>query len=269
MSDRLDTGAHHFRDLAADAVPTPTQLFDMQGKIALVTGGSRGMGRAMVLAFAAAGADVIITSRKLAACEEVAELVRAQGRRALAVACHMGKWEEIGQLVETAYAHFGRIDVLVNNAGMSPAAASADVSQELFDKVVDVNFKGPFRLSALVAARMAEQGGGSIINVSSLSAIRPQPKVAPYAGAKAALNAASVAMAMEYAAQNVRVNVIAPGAFATDIAKGWSDPETVRQRAASQRIADPREIVTAALYFASDYSAFTTGANLRVDGGRP
>lgn len=226
------------------------------------------MGRAMSLGFAAAGADVIVTSRKIDACEEVAELVRRQGRRALAVACHVGKWDEIERLVETAYAEFGRVDVLINNAGMSPASPSVDVPEALFNKVLDVNFKGPFRLMALIAQRMAEQGGGSIINISSLSAIRPQPAVAPYAGAKAALNAASVAISLEYAARGVRVNVIAPGAFATDISKGWADPESVRMRAASERVAEPREVVTAALYFASDYSGFTTGANLRVDGGR-
>lgn len=268
MSGGIDTGDNAYRGLPADSVPGPAQLFDMSGKILLVTGGSRGMGRAIALAFAEAGADVIVASRKYDACEEVAAMIRQKGRRALAVACHVGKWDEIERLVEAAYAEFGRVDILINNAGMSPASPSADVSEALFDKVLDVNFKGPFRLSALVAERMAAQGGGSIINVSSLSAIRPQPNVAPYAGAKAALNAASIAMSLEYAARGVRVNVIAPGAFATDISKGWADPEAVRMRSASRRVADPREIVTAALYFASDYSGFTIGANLRVDGGR-
>lgn len=269
MSATVDTGAHAFRDLPADTLPSPAELFDMTGKVVLITGGSRGMGRAMSLAFAAAGADVIVASRKVEACEEVAAMIRAQGRRALGIACHVGHWEDVDQLVETAYAEFGRVDVLINNAGMSPASpSSADVTEALFDKVVAVNFKGPYRLTALVAARMAQSGGGSIINVSSLSAIRPQPAVSPYAGAKAALNAASIGIAMEYAARGVRVNVIAPGAFATDIAKGWADPEAVRMRAAVERVGDPREIVTAALYFASDYSGFTTGANMRVDGGR-
>ncbi|MDR7103716.1 glucose 1-dehydrogenase [Croceicoccus sp. BE223] len=250
-------------------MPAPSELFDMTGKVVLVTGGSRGMGRAMSLAFAAAGADVIVASRKIEVCEEVAHMIRAMGRRAMAIACHVGNWDEIDSLVSSAMAEFGRIDVLINNAGMSPASpCSADLEEGLFDKVVDVNFKGPFRLTALVAKAMADAGGGSIINVSSLSAIRPQPSVSAYAGAKAALNAISVGVAMEYAAQGVRVNVIAPGAFATDISRHWSDPEKVRKRAAMGRVADPREIVTAALYYASDYSAFTTGANLRIDGGR-
>lgn len=269
MNPKIDTGDNAFRILPTDTLPTPAELFDMTGKVVLITGGSRGMGRAMSLAFATAGADVIVASRKIEGCEEVAELIRAMGRRALPFACHVGKWGDIERMVEAAYAEFGRIDVLINNAGMSPASPSSEeVGEALFDKVVDVNYKGPFRLTALVAARMAKAGGGSIINVSSLSAIRPQPSVSPYGGAKAALNAASVGIAMEYASRGVRVNVIAPGAFATDISKGWSNPEAVRMRAAVERVGDPREIVTAALYYASDYSGFTTGANLRVDGGR-
>jgi len=269
MSGEIDTGDNVFSELPEDVLPTPAELFDMTGKVVLITGGSRGLGRAMSLAFAEAGADVVVTSRKIEACEDVASLIRAKGRQAIAVACHVGKWSDIARLVEAAYAKFGRVDILINNAGMSPASPSSEsVPEALFDKVVDVNFKGPFRLTAMVARRMAEQGGGSIINVSSLSAIRPQSTVSPYAGAKAALNAASVGIAMEYASRGVRVNVISPGAFATDISRGWSDPEAVRLRAAVERVADPREIVTAALYFASDYSGFTTGANLRVDGGR-
>jgi len=269
VSTPIATGDNRFAGLSADDLPTPAELFDMSGKVALVTGGSRGMGRAISLAFARAGADVVVASRKIEACEEVAQLIREMGRRTLAIACHVGNWDDIAAMIDTVYAEFGRVDVLVNNAGMSPAApCSADVGEELFDKVVDVNFKGPFRLTALIAQRMASAGGGSIINISSLSAIRPQPSVSAYGGAKAALNAASLGIAMEYADRGVRVNVIAPGAFATDIARHWADPEKVRKRAAMGRVADPREIVTAALYYASDFSAFTTGANLRVDGGR-
>lgn len=269
MNPDISTGDNAFGALAPDSMPSPAELFDMAGKVVLITGGSRGMGRAMSLAFAKAGADIVVASRKIDSCEEVAQIIRRMGRRALPVACHIGKWDDIDSLVEQAYAAFGKVDVLINNAGMSPASPSSkDVSEALFDKVVDVNFKGPFRLTAIVAARMAKAGGGSIINISSLSAIRPQPTVTPYAGAKAALNAASVGIAMEYAASGVRVNVIAPGAFATDISKSWSDPEAVRLRAAAQRVGDPREIVTAALYYASDYSGFTIGANLRIDGGR-
>jgi NAD(P)-dependent dehydrogenase (short-subunit alcohol dehydrogenase family) len=175
---------------------TQANLFDLTGKIAVVTGGSRGLGRAIVLAFARAGADVAIASRKLAACEATAQEVRALGRKALPVACHVGKWDELQRLADVAYETFGRVDILVNNAGMSPLApSSVETSEELFNKIVDVNFKGVFRLTALIGSRMAQAGAGSIINVSSVGAMRPRPFIAPYAGAKAALNAVSIAFA--------------------------------------------------------------------------
>ncbi|HHM5199390.1 TPA: SDR family NAD(P)-dependent oxidoreductase [Pseudomonas aeruginosa] len=242
--------------------------FDLSGKVILVTGGSRGLGYQMVKAFAEQGADLIIASRKLEACEAVAEEVRALGRRALAVACHVGKWDEVERLVEVAYTEFGRIDVLVNNAGMSPAVPSHEVSEELFDKVLGLNFKGPFRLGALVAQRMAAGAGGSIINVSSTGGIRPSPQIIPYAGAKAALNAMSVGLSLEYGPK-VRVNTISAGPFLTDIAKAWT-PE-MRETCANAlgRPGRPEEIVTTALYLASPCSSYTTGALIKVDGGLP
>jgi NAD(P)-dependent dehydrogenase (short-subunit alcohol dehydrogenase family) len=242
-------------------------LFDLTGKVALVTGGSRGLGREMVRAFARAGADVVITSRKLDACREAAEEVESLGRSALAHACHVGHWEQIDALVEAAYARFGRVDILVNNAGMSPLSpSSSETSEALFDKIVEVNFKGPFRLSALVGKRMAEGNGGSIINVSSSGALRPNPLFATYAGAKAALNALTTAFSREFGPK-VRVNTISAGPFLTDIAKAW--PAEARERAdnALGRPGRPEEIVTTALYLASDHSSFTTDAQLSVDGG--
>jgi len=246
----------------------PDRWFDLSGKVILITGGSRGLGYQMVRAFAAHGADVIIASRKLEACEIVADEVKSLGRRALAVSCHVGKWREVERLVDIAYAEFGRIDVLVNNAGMSPAVPSHEVSEELFDKVIGLNFKGPFRLSALVAQRMAEGDGGSIINVSSTGGIRPAPQIIPYAGAKAALNAMSVGLAQEYGPK-VRVNAISAGPFLTDIAKAWS--EEMRQSCANAlgRPGLPEEVVTTALYLASPFSSYTTGALIKVDGGLP
>lgn len=244
-------------------------LFDFTGKVALVTGGSRGMGREMVKAFAARGADVVIASRKLAACEAVAAEVQALGRRALPHACNVSSWAEIDGLVEAAHAAFGKLDILVNNAGLSPLApSSVDTSEALFDKVVGLNFKGPFRLTALVGSRMAQGDGGSIINVSSLGSIRPRPEIIPYAGAKAALNAMTVGFAAEFAPK-VRVNTILPGRFLTDIAKAWTEEARQNRGAALRRSGRPDEIVTAALYLASDASSFTTGAELRVDGGAP
>jgi NAD(P)-dependent dehydrogenase (short-subunit alcohol dehydrogenase family) len=240
--------------------------FGLSGKIVLVTGGSRGLGREMVLAFADAGADVIISSRKLQNCEEVAVQVRQMGRRSLAVAAHAGKWAENDQLIEAAYAHFGRIDILVNNAGMSPAMPSQEVSEELFDKIVSLNFKGPFRLAARIGHRMMSSGGGCIINISSGAAFKPMPNVVAYAGAKAALNAMTVSLAQEFG-PNVRVNAIAAGPFLTDISNAW--PEEARRTAnnAAGRPGRPDEIVTTALYLASPASSYVSGSVVRCDGG--
>jgi NAD(P)-dependent dehydrogenase (short-subunit alcohol dehydrogenase family) len=241
--------------------------FDLSNKIALVTGGSRGLGRAMVLAFAKAGADVVIASRKLEACEAVAREVEALGRRALPVAAHVGKWDDNDMLAARAYEHFGRVDILVNNAGMSPLAPSlTETSEALFDKVIDVNFKGPFRLSVLVGERMMAGAGGAIINLSSTAAFKPEPNTVPYGGAKAAINAMTVALAKAFAPK-VRVNCIAPGPFLTDVSGAWRDNETYRKSLGLQRFGEPDEIVGTALYLASDASSYTTGAVIRVDGG--
>jgi len=243
-----------------------TDLFDLSSKIALVTGGSRGLGLQMVRAFAEHGADVVIASRKLDACEEVAAEVRKLGRRALAVSAHVGRWDEIDKLIEAAYAEFGRIDILVNNAGMSPRQPSHEVTEALFDSVMNLNFKGPFRLASQVAKRMADGDGGVIVNISSTGALVPLPAVVPYSGAKAALNAMTVSFAREYGPK-VRVNTLSAGPFLTDIAKAW--PEAARERAdnALGRPGRPEEVVTTALYLASPASSFTTGAVVRVDGG--
>jgi NAD(P)-dependent dehydrogenase (short-subunit alcohol dehydrogenase family) len=242
-------------------------LFDLSGRVALVTGGSRGLGRQMVLAFADAGADVVIASRKPEACEATAKEVRDRGRRALPVAAHVGRWDDLDRLTEAAYAEFGTVDILVNNAGMSPLApSSAETSEELFDKVIGVNFKGPFRLCATVGQRMFDGDGGSIINVSSSGALMPQPKFGPYAGAKSALNVLTTVFAREYGPK-VRVNTISAGPFLTDIADHWPAEERERSRSAIGRPGRPEEIVSTALYLASPASSFTTGSLIRVDGG--
>jgi NAD(P)-dependent dehydrogenase (short-subunit alcohol dehydrogenase family) len=242
-------------------------LFDLTGKVALVTGGSRGLGLQMVRAFSDHGADVIVVSRKLDACEAAADDVRAKGRRALALSAHVGRWDEIDRMIEAAYAAFGRIDILVNNAGMSPRMPSHEVTEALFDSVLNLNFKGPFRLASQVAKRMADGDGGVIINISSSGALVPLPAVVPYSGAKAALNAMTVSFAHEYGPK-VRVNTISAGPFLTDIAKAW--PAEARERAdnALGRPGRPEEVVTAALFLASPASSFTTGAIVRVDGGQ-
>jgi NAD(P)-dependent dehydrogenase (short-subunit alcohol dehydrogenase family) len=246
--------------------------FGLAGKVALVTGGSRGLGREMVLAFAQAGADVVIASRNAGSCAELAaEVERDTGRSALAYGCHVGHWDELPGLLDAAYDRFGRLDVLVNNAGKSPLYPSlAEVDERLWDSVLAVNLKGPFRLTALAGARMAAADGGSIINISSTASVHPRPEVVPYAAAKAGLNAITAGFALAYGPK-VRVNCIMAGPFLTDISKAWDmDAFTRRARShALQRGGNPDEIVGAALYFASDASSFTTGAVLTVDGGVP
>jgi NAD(P)-dependent dehydrogenase (short-subunit alcohol dehydrogenase family) len=245
-----------------------TDIFDLSGKVALVTGGSRGLGYQIAKAFAQRGADLIICSRKLDACQAVAREIEAMGRRALAYACHLGHWNELDGLVEAAYAAFTKVDILVNNAGMSPSAPSSlAVGEDIFDKVVALNFKGPYRLSALIGSRMATGEGGSIINVSSVGSLIPRASYGPYAGAKAALNAMTIAHSQEFG-PNVRVNAILPGAFRTDIAKAWPEGKESSLQAAMPRYGEPEEIVTTALYLASSHSSYTTGAMIRVDGGR-
>jgi NAD(P)-dependent dehydrogenase (short-subunit alcohol dehydrogenase family) len=242
----------------------------LAGKVALVTGGSRGLGREMVLGFAREGADIVIASRKIESCEALAaEVEHETGSAALAQACHVGDWRQVEALVEAAYARFGRVDVLVNNAGMSPVyPRPVDVGEDLYEKVLAVNLKGPFRLMALVGQRMADGDGGSIINISSTASIRPTPNVIPYAAAKAGLNAMTEAFALAYGPK-VRVNCVMPGPFLTDISKAWDMTafEQQARRFALRRGGDPSEIVGAAIYFASDASSYTTGAVLRIDGG--
>ncbi|MDY0011263.1 MAG: glucose 1-dehydrogenase [Rhodocyclaceae bacterium] len=244
-------------------------LFDLTGKVALVTGATRGLGYEIALAYARAGADIVVSSRKAEACEKVAAEIRALGRKALAYPCHVGHWDEIEGLVQSAYDTFGKVDILVNNAGMSPPVArNADVTEELFDKVLGVNFKGPYRLSTLICERMAAGNGGCVINISSAAAERPQPTAIPYSGSKAALNAITLAMAQNYGPK-VRVNCIMAGPFLTDIAKAWTQEtlDSIAQYNAVGRPGQPPEIVTMALCLASPASGYTTGALIRVDGG--
>jgi NAD(P)-dependent dehydrogenase (short-subunit alcohol dehydrogenase family) len=244
----------------------PQSLFDLSGKVALITGGSRGLGREMALAFADAGADVIVSSRKADACEAVVAEIVGKGRRAVAIPAHAAKWDEMDTLADAAWEAFGRLDILVANAGMGPMVPSHEVSEALFDSVVGLNFKGPFRLIANIAHRMAEGEGGSILATSSIASLRPTPQVVPYAGAKAALNAMVASMAHEYGPK-VRINAIAAGPFLTDISKAWTEEARETTASAIGRPGRPDEIVTSALYLASPASSFVTGTVLRCDGG--
>lgn len=251
-------------------------LFSLAGKVAVVTGGSRGLGREMALAFAAAGADVVIASRKLENCERVADEVQALGRRALPVAYHAASWSDADRLAEVALDGFGHVDVLVNNAGMSPLYPSlTEVSEDLYDKVMGVNLKGPFRLSAVLGTHMSTPNadgnvrGGSIINVSSIASLHPSANEVVYGAAKAAVNNLTKGLARTFG-PHVRVNCILPGPFLTDISKAW-DMDAFNRIAKSnyalQRGGEPHEIVGTALYLASDASSYTTGALISVDGG--
>ncbi len=242
-------------------------LLDFSGKVALVTGGSRGLGLAMVRGLAERGADIVIASRKLDNCERVAAEVRGLGRRALAVAAHVGRWQQCDELVDSAYREFGRVDILVNNAGMSPACPSHEVTEQLFDAVLNLNFKGPFRLASQIGHRMAQGDGGCIINISSSGALMALPGVVPYGGAKAALNAMTVSLAAELGPK-VRVNAISAGPFSTDATADWPEEDVLHMNLPAGRMGQPEEIVAAALLLASDASSFTTGAILRVDGGQ-
>ena len=243
---------------------------DLSGKVAVVTGGSRGIGRAVAEGLAAAGADIVVASRKLDGCERAAaEIAQATGRRAVPIRCHVGNWADCDALVESVHAEFGRCDVLVNNAGMSPLYGDlASVSEELYDKVHAVNARGPFRLASLFGARMAAGDGGSIINVSTAGSIRPTAVELPYAMAKAGLNALTLGLAGTWAPK-VRANLILPGAFETDITLAW--PEGFKEQAAAinpmGRIGVPGDLVGLCVFLSSDAASYINGAQILVDGG--
>lgn len=240
---------------------------DFTDKVVLVTGASRGLGRAMALGFAECGANIVASSRSADKCSEVVAEVERLGRRAVAIGCHVGKWDDLSRLVEGALEAFGRIDVLVNNAGIAPVVdSSAAVTEEFFDKTLAVNLKGPFRLSALVAEHMRSAGGGAIINITSTAAIRPEPVYPVYAAAKGALNIITRSQAMEFG-PDVRVNAIMAGPFWTDISRSWREDYERDAPSAVKRIGRPEEIVSSALYLASPQSSYTTGAIIQLDGG--
>ena len=247
-------------------------LFDLEGKVVAITGGSRGLGREMAGAFAHRGARVAIASRKQEACEAAAvEIAATSGSDVIGLGLHVGRWDQCEPFVEEVTDRLGPIDVLINNAGSSPLYPSlAEVSERLFDSVIGLNLKGPFRLCALVAEQMlARDAAGSIINVSSIAAVQPSAVEVPYGMAKAGLNNLTVALA-HMLGPRIRVNCIMPGPFLTDISKAWDledFAETARQRIPLGRGGQPDEIVGTALYLASSASSYTTGAVIKVDGG--
>jgi dehydrogenase/reductase SDR family protein 4 len=246
--------------------------FSLKGKVALVTGGSRGIGRAIALTFADAGASVAISARKLPGLEEVAEEIKAMGGKCLPVASHVAKLEESKNLVETVKAEFGRIDILVNNAGTNPYYGPLiDAEEWAWDATMNVNLKAPFLLSQLVAKIMREQGGGKIINTASVAGLRPSD-LNIYSVTKAALIMLTKIMALEWGQYNIRVNAIAPGIVMTRLSEAlWKEPsvgEEAAKHTALGRLAEPEEMAGAVLYLASDASSYVTGETIAVDAGQ-
>jgi NAD(P)-dependent dehydrogenase (short-subunit alcohol dehydrogenase family) len=251
--------------------------FSLEGKVALITGGSRGIGRATALAFARAGADVAVTSRKLPDLEEVAAEVRDLGRRALAVATHVGRMDQLQPLIDRVVSELGGIDVLVNNAGTNFFAPAIEMDEKAWDTVMNLNLKGLFFLSQAAARVMKGRGGGAIVNISSVSGLRAQVPTAHYSIAKAGVIMATKALAVEWAPYGIRVNCIAPGAIETrlyDAIYSLLPPEEAERRKAEvaagfplKRVGEPREIADAALFLASRAASYTTGQTFSVDGG--
>jgi NAD(P)-dependent dehydrogenase (short-subunit alcohol dehydrogenase family) len=244
--------------------------FSLNEKVALITGGSKGLGRAIALGYAQAGANIVVASRKGDACEAVAAEVRSLGRKAIGVACHVGRWDQCESLVQRAVDEMGHLDVLVNNAGIAPVPSGVGgVTEALFDKTIEVNLKGPLRLTALAAEHLPE--GGSIINISSLASTHPMPHTVVYAAAKAGLNALTRAASLELGPRGIRVNAIVCGSFRTDNFSHSIPTADIEQQVIGSiplgRIALPDEIVGSALFLASDASAYMTGALLALDGG--
>jgi NAD(P)-dependent dehydrogenase (short-subunit alcohol dehydrogenase family) len=252
----------------------PSSLFDLTGKVAVVTGSTKGIGRAMVEGLAAAGAAVVVSSRKQELCDEVAnEVASATGSDALGLACHVGEWDAIPAFVAGVLERFGRVDVLVNNAGINPARIGpADMTLEYWRKLFAVNVEGPLRMSQCVVPTMREQGGGSIVNIATMAAYSGGASICAYGASKAALVNLTKSQAQEWAAWNVRVNVLAPGPFESEMTEGGERTapgfkQMIADGTLMRRVADPAEIVGPVLYLASDASSFVTGDEISVSGG--
>lgn len=244
---------------------------DLSGKVAVVTGGSRGLGFVIAQGLAQAGASVAIASRNLDTCRVAVEKLQATGAQASAHAFDAGNWSECDKLYAEINHRWGGSDILINNVGKSPVAPSSlETSEELFDKIIALNLRVVFRLCSLFGAHMAANQGGAIVNISSTGSLRPNPSFAPYAAAKAGVNVLTETFAQEFAPK-VRVNTVMPGPFHTDATRAWSRSEAFTQQAPGilplGRAGNPPEIVGAVLYLVSDLSSFTTGACLAVDGG--
>ncbi|MDO8475853.1 MAG: glucose 1-dehydrogenase [Candidatus Rokubacteria bacterium] len=252
--------------------------FSLEGKVAIVTGGGRGIGRAIAQGFANAGAKVAIASRKMNDLEATAAEIKAFGGEALPVQSHLGKMEEINKMVSTVLDRFGRIDILANNAGTTPAIGTVlDSDERLWDTIINLNLKGLYFSSQAVARIMKKQGGGKIINITSIDGFKPEPGASIYSISKAGVRMVTRAFAAELAPFNIQVNAIAPGPISTKLLDShWfhlppeeakKQKETMANMTPMGRIGEPDEIVGAAIYLASDASSYTTGTEIVIDGG--
>ena len=243
----------------------------LENKVALVTGASKGIGQAIAMGLAKSGADVVIASRKIADLEKVAAEIKKMGRKCLPIATHVGRLEEIKNLVEKAKNEFGKIDILINNAATNPTMASAiDIDDRAWDSIMNLNLKGLFFLSQAVARIMKEKGGGKIINVASVAGITPD--ILPvYSISKAGVIMATKVMAQQWAIYNIRVNAIAPSLTKTKFSEPlWSNQDILNiamSRTPLGRPAEPEEMVGAVIYLASDASSYVTGQIIAIDGG--
>jgi NAD(P)-dependent dehydrogenase (short-subunit alcohol dehydrogenase family) len=246
--------------------------FDLTGKVAIVTGSSRGIGRASAELLAQMGAKVVISSRKAAACEEVAAAIRDKGGDAHVIACNISSRDEIRALVAGTIKHYGQLDVLVCNAAVNPYYGPLlEISDDAFDKIMGSNVKSNIWLCADAIPHMAGRGGGSVVIISSIGGLRGSTVIGAYGISKAADFSLARSLAGEWGPKKVRVNCIAPGLVKTDFARAlWEDQDLLKRRTATtplRRIGEPHEIAGAVVYLASDASTFMTGQSIVIDGG--